>query len=187
MASTIVITVYVVIGAGAAASAIHRDPRPSLRPLLMLLLWPFLLPAALFAEPLPLRGGHRLAALGEELRIALARSCGARERELEIVESFIERTIAEERTLSELDEAIASSPQSVRGRLQELRDRTHHRIEAGVAMLEEMLAQLTLLRFSELSLKDGEEERRRIEDLLARIEALANLASDEGPRRGALP
>ena len=175
MATTMVIAVYVVVGAGAAIALFHRERERPLRPVLMFFLWPFLLPAAFLVEP-PLRArGHKLEALREEIRIALTRASTADAREHRIVEAFVERTLLEERSVAELEEAIASSPASVRARLEELRDRSMRRIDAASAMLEEMLAQLTLLRFAELDAKSGEDERRRIEDLLTRIETLAAL------------
>jgi hypothetical protein len=182
----IIIAVYVVVGAGAAVSVIHREPKRSIRPVLMFFLWPFLLPPALFREPLPIRANHRLAALREELRIALSRSTSDG-REHRIVEAFVEQTMRDQQVMVELDAAIASSPARVRARLQDLRERSHQRIESAVGLLEEMLAQLTVLRFSELAAKNGEEEKRKIEDLMAKIEALASLASDEGLRRAGLP
>jgi hypothetical protein len=186
-ASAIVIAVYVVIGAGAAIAIFHRDPRPTVRPLLMFVLWPFLLPATFLVEPALGGRGKKLEALREEIRIALARADRSDAHAQRIVETFVERALIEARSVAELDAAIASAPLSVRDRLEELRDRSVHRIDAAAAMLEEMLAQLTLLRFAELDAKSGDDERRKIEDLVARIEALANLASDAELRPGALP
>src|SRR5687768_9687632 len=97
MASMIVIAVYVVVGAGAAVSMIHREPKRSVRPLLMLLLWPFLLPAALFREA-PIRH-HRLEALAEEIRSALVR-CGSDEQHRN-VDAFVTQTLAEQSALAE--------------------------------------------------------------------------------------
>ncbi len=195
MAGLIVVAVYVVMGAGAAASVRRKEAHP-LRPLLMLALWPFLLPAALFSEPIPRARGRKIESLRDEIRVAFARAPGADAREQRLVEAFAARALAEEQTILELEAALATAPPSVRSRLEELRDRSRGRIDRATGMLEEMLAQLTLLRFAALSSRSGEEERGRIEDLMARIEAAAEVAEMGGsvspasggaPRRGALP
>lgn len=175
MAAMIVIVVYVVVGAGAAVG-VAVSGRGGGRSLLVLVLWPFLLPAMFLREsPSVPRGDRerdgRLGAVSRSLREAFEHAGGGADRERRVVEAFLARLWAQERDLANLEAALSGAPETVRPRLEDLRDRSRQRIDEGIIMLDEMVAQLTLLRFSGLARGGGEEERRRMEDLMARVEA----------------
>ena len=160
---------------------------------LALVLWPFLLPvlagsggegegeaAAAAAPPPP----DRLTEIADRLRKDLARSrasfdeAAGDERGRRLVERFVERLRAEQARLVEMEGALADARPTVRPRLLALRDGTRAELDRGIAVLEEMAAQLTLLRFSDA--REGaaaRAERTHIEDLLASIEAVVEVSA----------
>jgi hypothetical protein len=184
MAAALVIGIYVVIGAAAAIVVFVRTPTDGKSPLLMLILWPFLLPARLFGETLPApiaRGqGDRLGAITGSLRDAFDHA-RTEERERRIVEAHVARIRSKQEMVKELEAAMAAAPPAVRAKLERIRARSVAQIDRGIGMLEEMVAQLLVLRFSSLTANEGD-ERQRMEDLMARIEALSSLSEEEEER-----
>ena len=95
-------------------------------------------------------------------------------REHQILERFIARLRAQERRLKEMEVALAAAPVSVKERLQRLYEGATAELEHSIGLVEDLSAQLTLLRFANLSNPAAARvERGHIEELLARIEALA--------------
>jgi hypothetical protein len=123
----------------------------------------------------------RLDAVACRLEEGWARAGGAAQategRERLVLDGFVSRLRANDQRLGDLEAAIREAPPSVRERLVRLRDVTGAEIDQGVGVLEELAAQLTLLRFADLGEPSiAKAERDHIEDLLARIEALAEVS-----------
>ena len=97
-------------------------------------------------------------------------------RERVVLEAFIARLRHSDRRLSDIEGALVGAPPSVKDKLTRLRDLAAHDADRGIGVLEELVAQLTLLRFADLAEpRAARAERDHIEDLLARIEALAEV------------
>ena len=192
MTALVVIVAYLVAGCFSAIVVLLRQgPAPlglgrGATGLLAVLLWPFVLPLAFAPEAAvpveaPTRKSDRAGRLDEvarRLEQGWARAGHAAQategRERIVLEGFLARLRANDRRLAEVEEAISQAPASVRERLQRLRDASAAEIDQGIALLEELAAQLTLLRFADLGEPStAKVERDHIEDLLARIEALA--------------
>jgi len=190
MTALVVIVAYLVVGCFAAIVVVVRQAPSGLgrapTVLLSLVLWPFVLPLSFTPEAAVPVGGpaHRSARAARLDEVArrleqgwaraghAAQATGGRERVG--LEGFLSRLRASDRRLGELEEEIAQSPPSVRERLVRLRETTGVEIDQGISLLEELAAQLTLLRFADLGEPTAAKvERDHIEDLLARIEALA--------------
>jgi len=182
MGATGILIVYLVVGCGAAIAVIVQRRSLGALPIpaaagLVLVLWPFLLPAAVAASPeTPRRGqrARRIASLANALR-GIGRDF-LRERERELLEHFVERLHASDARLADLDAAIATAPEAVRERLRLLRESSAREHERGLVLLEELAGQLTLLRFAD---EDSGGEREHVEALLARIDALNTLSQAE--------
>jgi hypothetical protein len=190
-----IVEAYLALGGVAAVAVLAgRTALPTRErvPLALLAvgLWPFLLPTLLPGEavvrpalPSPEGGyGPRLDALACQLQDGWARAGAAAtaERERRRVEGFLQRLRASAARLAELEAALPSAPERVRLKLGELRARTANELEQGLGLLEELLAQLTLLRFVGLGEDHGATaERDHVEELLARIESLAELNRPE--------
>jgi hypothetical protein len=150
----------------------------------MLLLWPFILPTTLLSEPVRPAGpaprhsarATRLEALAIAVDEAWAQGDPAASRERDVTRSFVEEQRRREDRLGALEDAIAGAAPSIRPRLELLRKDTEHELDNACVLLDEIVAQLTLLHFSGLVASDRSAgDRVHIEDLLARIEALASL------------
>jgi hypothetical protein len=194
MTALVVLVVYLVAGCFSAIVVVLRPvPVASLgkgtTAAVTVVLWPFVLPLAVMSEaPVRLDGvaakserAQRLDAVARRLEEGWARAGGAalatEGRERLGLERFLSRLRASERRLAEMEEAIRDSPASVQERLVRLRDATGAEIDQGVSLLEELAAQLTLLRFADMGDPSiARAERDHIEDLLARIEALAEVS-----------
>lgn len=182
MAAPLLLLVYVVIGCGAAIAVwVERRPlgnsRGGAAAALMLVFWPFFLPGLVAPEPATRRkvgpgpaGG--IGALGQEVERAWRTAGLAGEREQALLARFVEQLIGEEDRLAELDLSLAEAPERVRPRLLALKIQGEAELAAGRSALEELGAQLLLWRFA--GKKDGP-ERITVDELVARIEALANL------------
>ncbi len=95
-------------------------------------------------------------------------------------ERIVARMRAQERRLVEMEAALAEAPTSVKERLTRLYEHSATELEHSIGLVEELTAQLTLLRFSGLgNPSTARVERGHIEELLLRIEALAE-ASQPG-------
>ncbi len=160
--------------------------------LLTVVLWPFMLPVALSpGEAGPEAGrserARRLeevaARLEESWRQAAVESAWAAEqvREHHILERFIGRLRGQERRLKEMEVALAAAPASVKERLGRLYEGASAELEHSIGLMEDLSAQLTLLRFAHLSHPaSARVERGHIEELLLRIEALAEASQPVG-------
>lgn len=199
MTALVILSVYAVLGTVAAACALVQKRGSSLgdrlgQALLALALWPFLLPVLLSPgdatrSPEP---GHRserarrleevTGRLEECWRQAAVESAWAAEqaREHRLLDGFVGRLRAQEKRLLEMEAALASAPASVKERLTRLYEHSTAEMEHSIGLVEELTAQLTLLRFSGLGNPSAARvERGHIEELLLRIEALAE-ASQPG-------
>jgi hypothetical protein len=183
---------------GAAGLALSRGEEGTLaaragQALVTLVLWPFLLPVLVAPGEAPRgAGGVRserarrldelVGRLEECWRQAAAESAWAAEqaREHQLLERFIARLRAQERRLGEMEKVLAGAPASVRERLARLYEHATAELEHSIGLVEDLAAQLTLLRFSNLGNPSAARaERGHIEELLLRIEALAE-ASQPG-------
>jgi ribosomal protein L34 len=189
MAALIAVATYAVIAFVVAFIVALRGPwrgAPALsQALLNGLLWPFLVPALLHAPAVPptqVRSGRArsLEKVEQGLQEAWPAADGSglrpegRERERTV--SFLARLRATEGRICEMERAIETAPASLRDRLSRLRDRTVLEFDQGLALLEELCGQLTLLRFTSVG---DSAEREQVEALLARIGALAEVSVPE--------
>jgi hypothetical protein len=200
MTALVILMAYAVLGAVAAACAFVQKRGDALadrlgQALLALALWPFLLPVLLSPADAGLRPerGHqserarRLEEVTERLeecwRQAAVESSWAAEqaREHRLLDGFVARLRTQEKRLLEMEAALARAPASVKERLTRLYEHAAAELEHSIGLVEELAAQLTLLRFSGLGNPSATRvERGHIEELLLRIEALAE-ASQPGP------
>lgn len=200
MTALIILAVYAALGLMAAAFALTRrqgGPLPSRlgQALSCLVLWPFLLPVLLSPGDAPPRpeggtGSERARRLDEVTRrleecwrqAAVESTWAAKQaREHRLLDGFVSRLRAQERRLLEMEAALASAPASVKERLTRLYEHAASELEHSIGLVEELAAQLTLLRFSDLGNPSAVRvERGHIEELLLRIEALAE-ASQPSP------
>ncbi|HEX8703701.1 MAG TPA: hypothetical protein VF815_32995 [Myxococcaceae bacterium] len=198
-----ILKAYAALGVLSAVVVLVRGPGSARgrvgQALLTMALWPFTLPVLL--APGEAAGcattdtrserSRRLdevaARLEECWRQAALDSAWATEqaREHQILERFVARLRAQERRLKEMEVALAAAPASVKERLQRLYEGATAELEHSIGLVEDLSAQLTLLRFANLSNPAAARvERGHIEELLARIEALAEASqpvSDTGP------
>lgn len=179
MALVVFALVYFVIGCGAAASLLGS--RPARGPLagivgivLMLVFWPFLFPVAFLADTKNAHGDSSRSVRLRGLASALHDAWNDDDRARDVVERYIEGLSTSERRLRDLQAAIDEAPDRIKARLEKLRDRLRDQVDGGLDLLEELTAQLTLLRFAQSS-DDAEEDRSGVEDLLERMAALAQL------------
>lgn len=167
---------------------------------LAIVLWPFVLP--LMLTPGGASGGElkegrserarRLDEVAGRLeecwRQAVVDRAWATEqgREHQLLDRFIARLRAQQRRLEEMEAALAAAPVSVKERLARLHEHATAEMEHSIGLVEDLAAQLTLLRFSDLGNPSATRvERGHIEELLSRIEALAEASQPTSPE--ALP
>jgi hypothetical protein len=165
--------------------------------LLTLVLWPFILPAVVQGEgAVPVATGNapgsaraaRIDAVACRILEGWAQVSpgGAEGRERAGIEAFIARLRRSDKRLGEVEATLPGAPGSVRDRLVRLRDLAATDTDKGIALLEELAAQMTLLRFADLAEPSAARvESDHIEDLLARIEALADVGSTDAHQRPA--
>jgi hypothetical protein len=157
---------------------------PALTAVLCLPLWPFVLPLLLSpaAPPPPPRSRHQRAIDGQARRLEAAllanpAPLGLRDAR-DSLHAFIDGLKQQQRRLDELDDAIDTSPAAAREALAAMRERARQRLDEGAALLDALIAELTLLRFSDLR-EDAAEGREQVEDLLTRMRALGALEAGE--------
>jgi hypothetical protein len=194
MTALFFLAVYGAAGLGAAVWVLARKRAGLGQALLTLVLWPFLLPVSLSPgapvgprpEAARSERGQRLDDVVERLeacwrQAAVECSWAAEQaREHRLLDAFVLRLRAQERRLGEMEVALASAPASVKERLTRMYEHAVGELEHSIGLVEELVAQLTLLRFAGLgSPAASRVERGHIEELLLRIEALTD-ASQSG-------
>lgn len=199
MTALVILGVYGVLGLGVAVHTFLQKRGTSLgeamgQAVLALVLWPFLLPVLLAQagpslQPVKAAQSDRARRLEEVTRRleecwrhASAENTWAAEqaREHRLLDGFVSRLRAQERRLLEMEEALTQAPESVKERLTRLYEHSASELAHSIGLVEELAAQLTLLRFSGLGNPSAVRvERGHIEELLLRIEALAE-ASQPG-------
>lgn len=197
MAERIVLCAYLLVGLASALGVGLRGlsvvgARGPAAAGLLLLMWPFLLPALLLPATAPPRravGSPRAARLSD-LAIALDAAWTGAEpaalREREATRRFVETLQGRQASLEELESVLGSCSAAVRPRLERFRDRATAQLEQGCTLLEEMLAHLTVLRFcGPAAVNANATDRSQIELLLGRLEALGALAEDAPPSSAA--
>jgi hypothetical protein len=188
-----ILEAYVVLGAVSAVLILVRraggafQARAS-QALVALVLWPFVLP--LMLGPGAATGGEVKEGRSERARrldevagrleecwrqAAVERAWASEQgREHQLMDRFIARLRAQQRRLEEMEAALVSAPASVKERLARLHEHAVAELEHSIGLVEDLAAQLTLLRFSDLGNPSATRvERSHIEELLLRIEALA--------------
>ena len=195
-----ILEAYVALGVVSAVIVLVRRGGGSIRTrgsqaLAALVLWPFMLPVAL--APLQDAGcavkqgrserDRRLDEVSRRLeecwRQASRESAWAAEqgREHQVLDRFIARLRSQQRRIEEMEAALATAPESVKERLARLREHAAAELEHSISLVEDLAAQLTLLRFSDLGNPSAARvERGHIEELLLRIEALAEASQPVG-------
>jgi hypothetical protein len=172
---------YVVVGLLTAAWVAGRKESWGLR-LAAVPLWPFLLPAVLGSHDGPPRASSQAEAQLDELAQRVAESWvrgpaasveGARERQ--VIEGFIVRLRGVTRRIAEIEAAFDQAPTRAKAPLRKMAESASAEVAAGTELLEELLAQLVLLRFAATPTAGVYTDRARIEDLLARIEEVVTL------------
>lgn len=150
-----------------------------------LLLWPFVLPALAPQEAvLPVatpRSGREAELQGITARLTegWAQLGGGDPKERLQLEGFVARLRRRLARLEALELELPRVPPSVRERLESLQRREAEEFTRGLALLSEVVAQLTLLRFVEPGGHSAVQvEQVRIEGLLARMESLAELSGE---------
>lgn len=170
---------YFFVGFAAAALVVYRPLGWTLSRAagagVTLVLWPFVLPLAFQSAALP--GGGRGAALdvlGQKVLSAIrALETGAGYGEASRVDALVQRLKEADRRVAELDEALRACPPLARERLTQLRTESSLEVDRGTALLEDLAAQLLVLRFAPAGSREAAQaERLRVEELLASVEAL---------------
>ena len=199
MTALVILGVYGVLGLAAAIWTLvrRREGTPAQgvgQAVLTLVLWPFLLPVLLSADTAPLRPvrgqqssrSRRLEEAMERLeecwkQAAVENAWAADQaREHRLLDGFLGRLRLQERRLVEMEAVLERAPASVKERLTKLYAHAAAELEHSIGLVEELAAQLTLLRFSGLGNPSSVRvERGHIEDLLLRIESLAEASQPE--------
>jgi exonuclease VII large subunit len=195
-----ILQAYVVLGAVSAIIILMRRGGGAFRAridqaLLALVLWPFVLPVALApgqaagctVTKVRSERARRLDEVAGRLeecwRHASAESAWAADqgREHQVLDRFILRLRSQQRRIEEMEVALAAAPESVKERLSRLHEHAVAELEHSISLVEDLAAQLTLLRFSDLGNPSAARvERSHIEELLLRIEALAEASQPVG-------
>jgi len=90
---------------------------------------------------------------------------------------FIARLRADERRLIDLRQAVKEAPKRARGPLEVVLARAEKRAHESLELLDQLTAQLTLLRFCEFA-DDQRDGREQVEDLLSRMVELCATEAD---------
>jgi hypothetical protein len=180
MSRTLVFELYLGIGLATAAWVALRKEGWAMR-VAAVPLWPFLLPALMGAGD-----GERRATPAEGRLDELARrvaECWARgpapsvegRRERQILEGFVARLRQTGQRIAEIEGALAQAPERAQAPLRAMATAATAELETGTELLEELLAQLVLLRFAASPTAAGLSDRARVEGLLARIESVVSV------------
>lgn len=182
MTPALILGLYLLVGIACTAWAL-RLGQPRAIVLAMPVAWPFLGPTLRAPSAAPSRStdAARLQKLEAALEAAWtqAASLGAgRPAERERIGRFVAHLGGQILKVEEMDLALRDAADRLRGPLAQLRARAAADVAEGLALLEELVAQLTLLRFA--GGPGGEaarHEKDHVEALLARIGALAEVSS----------
>lgn len=196
-----ILEAYVVLGVVSAVLVLVRRaggafPSRAGQAVLALVLWPFVLP--LLLTPGAGTGGEPKEGRSERARrldevagrleecwrqAAVERAWATEQgREHQLLDRFIARLRAQQRRLEEMEATLAVAPASVKERLARLHEHATAELEHSIGLVEDLAAQLTLLRFSDLGNPSATRvERGHIEELLLRIEALAEASQPTSP------
>lgn len=151
-------------------------------------LWPFALPTALGTERDPSLASHRASPRGQDiarLRRSLSETLAAlpegplffaaRVEARGVLDGFGARLEEEDARLVAIEQALGEAPAAAREKLEALRAVTAREIEERKRLLEDLVGQMTVLRFVDLSRPDlATSERERLSALLAQVEALTD-------------
>jgi hypothetical protein len=187
----VIFGLHVVIGAGAGVWVIaERRAVGGLRgpsaALLMVVFWPFFLPMSLLAEtelarvlgPQASDRARRIEGVAAMLAEAWSKTDAGQSRERAVTEGFVDKLRRQEARRVELESTASTASVSIRPQLEKLIALAALEIDQGLELLEEMTAQLTLLRFAGIASGDESSgDKDRVLGLLARIEALANMSN----------
>lgn len=99
-------------------------------------------------------------------------------RELGAVRAFVQKLTATQLQIQQMAEVLRGSKLAVGDKLVSVKVMREQQLVEGVRLLDELTGQLVLLRFSR-GADAANTDRRRIEELLARIESLAHLTSSD--------
>jgi hypothetical protein len=204
-----ILKAYAVLGLASALLVLVRRgggalPARAGQAVMTLLLWPFTLPVLL--SPEQAAGGVATEGRSERSRrldeVAGRFEEGWRQvsrdskwateqgREHQLLDRFILRLRSQQRRIEEMEATLATAPASVKERLSRLHEQAVAELENSIGLVEDLTAQLTLLRFSDLGNPSARVERSHIEELLLRIEALAEasqpLESQAAPAAGSV-
>jgi hypothetical protein len=202
-----ILEAYVALGLASAVLVLVRRGAGSLpvragQAMGALLLWPFMLPVLLVPGQAPgcavtetrserARRLDEVAGRLEECwRQASVESKWAIEqgREHQLLDRFILRLRSQQRRIEEMEAALVSAPASVKERLSRLHEHAVSELEHSIGLVEDLAAQLTLLRFSDLGNPSAARvERSHIEELLLRIDSLAEVSQPPEPEAAPAP
>ena len=173
MTSAIIIGIYLAIGAAIFVVAVIRGRDGGLRALLLVPLWPFLA-ASLFSDGSS-KSEDRLVVLVRTVRAQLGPT--AADREKRALDGLLVHLLERRRRLAEVSIAKAVAAEKIHPRLDALGAELAAELKAGEALLEELSAQLMLVRLSgarESGAHDA--DRIHVEELVATLEAIVHEA-----------
>ncbi|MFH1809299.1 MAG: hypothetical protein ABIJ09_11180 [Pseudomonadota bacterium] len=188
---------YLGVGVGAAVLVVWR--RSQVGPLVgwratpfVVLLWPFLGPLLFLAETgtldLGVATGSRSRVL-HQLRHAVHRSLtrarlgeASTRRALAAVDSLLQHLSCLDGLQAELDAELGGATAEVLPTLNGLREHREREFQRGLQLLGALQAKLTILYFSHQGERRGAaNEREVVEELVAQLEALAELDAEAAP------
>lgn len=173
---SVLIVVYVVAGCGAGAALVRRRASSFGEIAAMFALWPFLVPIVFFAST-DTRATDRAARLS---RVAADLDEAWRHVDLDgsdVMRAYVRRLQAAEARRAEVARAAQDARPPLHERLEPIERKATAEVDAGLALLEETLAQLTVLRFVQ-GADDDEASRHRVEDVLAQMEAIVQVCHE---------
>ena len=173
MTTAIIIGVYLLAGVATCVLAVVSRRANGVTALLLIPLWPLLGPALFQAGRR--EGEDRLVVLVRSVRAQLGTS--AADREKRAIDGLLVHLLERRRRLDEVAAAKQSAPEKIHGRLDALGLQLAAELKAGEGLLEELSAQLMLVRLSGAQESGGHEtDRVHVEELVASLEAIVHEA-----------
>jgi hypothetical protein len=176
MLTLIVIALYAVAGAVFAAVVVLREgPKGLAHAAVVWVFWPFLAPAVLGAsEP-----GDSLA----RAIVAVERELAGAEwkKERQAVEGLARSLRARRARLAEVSATRTTALPKAREALEALEGRLMGELQAGEALLEDLAAQLTLVRLGATAGGRVSVDQVHVEALLGQLDALVRESADAPP------